>query len=104
MNTNLEVKKRFLSEFLKEIEKQIISGGERYALTKDMEYTDLVCLVAGNIWIGGNIIKYVGEIKNAVESDEPVPEQNFFKIAAWAFIWWLKEHESLTLRDKGEEL
>ena len=104
MNTNLEVKKRFLPEFFKAVEKQILSGGERYALSEDMEYTDLVTMVAGNIWIGGNIIKYIGEIKNAVESNEAIPEQDFFKIAAWAFIYWIKEKENLTLRDKGEEL
>lgn len=104
MNTNIEVKMRLLPEFLKAIEKQIEGGGDRYALTEDMEYTDFITLVTGNIWIGGNIIKYVGEIKNAVKNNEPIPEQDFFKIAAWAFIWWLKEHENLTLRDKGEDL
>lgn len=104
MNTNLETKKKFLPEFFKAIEKQIVSGGERYALTKDMEYTDFITMVAGNIWIGGNILKYVGEIKNTIENNEPAPEQDFFKIATWAFLWWLKEKENLTLRDKGEEI
>jgi len=27
----------------------------------------------------------------------------FFKIAVWAFIWWLKEKENLTQEDKGEK-
>jgi len=49
--------------------------------------------------IGGNIVKYVGEIINTT----PKPEVNFFKIAVYAFIWWLKEQENLTDRDKGEE-
>jgi len=104
MNTNTKVKEKYLPEFLKAIEFQILNGGERYALTEDMDFTDLVCMAVGNDWIGGNIIKYVGEIKNAKRLNERIYEQGFFKIAAWAFIYWLREHENLAQKDKGEDL
>jgi len=100
MNTNLEVKKLYWPKFAKACEAQFLSGGSRYSLGIDKEFTDLVCEAVGNRWIGGNIIKYVGEINNT----SPRPEVNFFKIATWAFIWWLKEQENLTDRDKGEEI
>lgn len=99
MNTSLKQKKELWPEFIKACESQWLVGGERYALADDKEFTDLICEAVGNPWIGGNIIKYVGEIKNTT----PKPEVNFFKIAVWAFIWWLKEQENLTQRDKGEE-
>ena len=99
MNTSIKQKKELWPEFVKACESQWKGGGERYALSENKEFTDLVTEAVGNIWIGGNIIKYVGEIKNT----EPKPEVDFFKIAVWAFIWWLKERENLTQRDKGEE-
>jgi hypothetical protein len=99
MNTSIELKKKLWTKFIKSCESQWMVGGDRYRLSKDKEFTDLVCEVAGNKWIGGNIVKYVGEIINT----EPKPEANFLKIAVYAFIWWLKEQENLTERDKGEE-
>lgn len=99
MNTSIKQKEEFWPEFVAACESQWKVGGDRYALTEDKEFTDLVCEAVGNLWIGGNIIKYVGEIKNT----SPRPEVNFFKIAVWAFIWWLKERENMTQRDKGEE-
>ena len=78
-------------------------GGVRYALTEDKEFTDLVCEAVGNAWVGGQILKYTGEIINLRKAGEPVPEVDFFKIAVYAFIWWLKEQDALTQRDKGEE-
>jgi hypothetical protein len=99
MNTSIKKKKELWPKFIKACESQWNCGGDRYKLSEDKEFTDLVCEVAGNEWIGGNIVKYVGEIKNT----EPKPEVNFFKIAVYAFIWWLKEQENMTTRDKGEE-
>lgn len=99
MNTSIKQKEKFWPEFVAACESQWKGGGDRYALSEDKEFTDLVCEAVGNLWIGGNIIKYVGEIKNT----SPRPEVNFFKIAVWAFIWWLKEQENMTQRDKGEE-
>ena len=99
MNTSIRMKKELWPKFVKACESQWICGGDRYALSKDKEFTDLVCEVAGNNWIGGNIIKYTGEIINS----DPKVEVDFFKIAVYAFIWWIKEQESLTGRDKGEE-
>ena len=99
MNTSIELKKKLWSKFIKSCESQWMVGGDRYRLSKDKEFTDLVCEVAGNQWIGGNIVKYVGEIINT----EPRPEANFLKIAVYAFLWWIKEQENMTDRDKGEE-
>lgn len=100
MNTSVKQKKELWPEFEAACRAQWESGGDRYALGDDKEFTDLVCEAAGNQWIGGNIVKYVGEIINT----EPRPEVNFFKIATYAFIWWLKEQENLSTRDRGEEI
>lgn len=84
-----------LSNFIEACKSQWVSGGKRYALEENKEYTDLVCEVAGNIWIGGNIIKYAGEIYNAKRFNEPIPEVDFFKITVYSFLWWLKEFKSM---------
>ena len=99
MNTSIKQKKEMWPIFIKACESQWLCGGDRYALAEGKEFTDLICEAVGNEWIGGNIIKYVGEIKNT----QPRPEVNFFKMAVWAFLWWIKEQENLTERDKGEE-
>ena len=99
MNTSVKQKKELWPEFVKACESQWLCGGDRYKLSENKEFTDLVCEAVGNIWIGGTIIKYVGELKN----EKPMPEVDFFKIAVWAFIWWIKEKENLTQRDRGEE-
>lgn len=103
MNTSLPKKIEKWPEFVAACQSQWEYGGTRYALAEGKEFTDLVCEAAGNAWIGGTIIKYAGEIINLRKAGEPVPEVGFFKIAVYAFIWWLKEQESLTQRDKGEE-
>jgi len=103
MNTSIKQKKRHWITFIRACKSQWVGGGKRYALTEDKEHTDVVCEVAGNQWIGGNIIKYVGEIINTKKYDGVAPEVNFFKIAVYAFIWWLKELGNFTQRDKGEE-
>lgn len=103
MNTSVELKRKFWEPFVKGCQSQWECGGERYALAKDKEFTDLVCEVVGNQWIGGNIVKYVGEIINAKKRGEKLPEVNFFKIAVYVFIWWLKEKGNFTQIDKGEE-
>ena len=99
MNTNIETKLRLWPVFAAACERQLSSGGERYRLTKDKESTDLICEGFGNDWIGGTINKYTYEIKNSA----PKIEQDFFKIAVWAFLWWIREQENLTGHDKGEE-
>lgn len=99
MNTSIKLKKSYWPKFIKACESQWIGGGERYRLSENKESTDLVCEAVENKWIGGNIIKYVMEIINTT----PRPEVDFFKIAVYAFIWWLKEQENLSQRDKGEE-
>jgi len=103
VNTSLTQKIEKWPEFVAACKSQWECGGTRYALTEDKEFTDLVCEAAGNEWIAGTIIKYCGEVINTRRADEDVPEVNFFKIAVYAFIWWLKEQENLTQRDKGEE-
>jgi len=82
--------------FMRACESQWLVGGERYALSEDKEWTDLVCEVVGNQWIGGNIIKYAGEIRNSKRFGERIIEVNFFKIAVYAYIWWLKEYRHPT--------
>lgn len=103
MNTSIKTKMELWPEFLAACESQWKGGGKRYALTENKEFTDLVCEVAGNEWVGGTIVKYVGEIINTKKYDGVVPEVDFFKIAVYAFIWWLKERECLSGRDEGEE-
>ena len=77
---------------------QWLTGGKRYALDKhqEKEYTDLICEVVGNEWIGGNILKYAGEISNYDRFDGVMPEVDFFKIGTYCFIWWLKEFKHPT--------
>ena len=97
MNTSVPIKKKFLPQFLKKIEEQLLCGGGRYALTKDKEMTDLVCELAGNDWILGNIVKYCGEYKNTKQV------QDLYKISTYAFILYLRDYEVLDLgKDRGE--
>lgn len=99
MNTSVKQKKIYWPEFVKACESQWLCGGDRYALTDNKEFTDLICEATGNEFCGSQILKHTGEIINT----DPKPEVGFFKIAVWAFIWWLKEKENLSQRDKGEE-
>lgn len=99
MNTSIKQKKELWPKFIQASQSQWLGGGNRYALTEDKEFTDLVCEAAGNKWIGGTIIKYVGEIINSKQK----PEVNFFKIAVYAFLWWIKEQDNLTQEDLGEK-
>jgi|Deesub1362A_J573_1020465.scaffolds.fasta_scaffold00107_62 hypothetical protein len=104
MNTSVKLKAKFWPTFIKACESQWKCGGQRYALTEDKEFTDLICEAVGEDWIGGNIMKYTGEIINAKKAGEKPQEVNFFKIAVYAFIWWLKHMDiGFTQRDKGEE-
>jgi len=104
MNTSVRLKKKFWPQFIKACESQWQGGGIRYALKEDKEFTDLVCEAVGTEWIGGNILKYTGEIINEYRAGNSVPEQNFFKIAVYAFIWWLKFlDENVSQEDKGEK-
>lgn len=99
MNTSVKQKTELWPRFIAACKSQWESGGNRYALTEDKEFTDLICEAIGNKFCGGQIIKHAGELVNT----NPKPEVAFFKIAVWAFIWWLKEQENLTGRDEGEE-
>lgn len=78
-------------EFIRACESQWRIGGKRYAEGQDREWTDTICEIVGNAWIGGNILKYAGEIRNYKRIDGVVPEVDFFKIFVYSFIWWLKE-------------
>jgi len=77
--------------FLNACKSQWEEGGRRYAYSKNKESTDIITEIVGNEWIGGNIAKYVYEIWNAKRQNELLPEVDFFKIAVYAFIWWIKE-------------
>jgi hypothetical protein len=76
----------------------IVCGGNRYALSEDKEMTDLVCELAGNEWILGNIVKYAGEYKNERY------EHDLVKIATYAFLLWIKDQGTFnTNSDEGEK-
>lgn len=92
------------NRFVGACESQWRIGGKRYAYGEDKEWTDVVCEIVGNQWIGGNILKYAGELDNYKKLGELLPEVNFYKIAVYTFIWWLKEfkHPSTGIRLKEE--
>ena len=102
MNTSIKLKKAYWPQFVKACESQWIGGGDRYALSEDKEFTDLIYEIDPS-FIGSTIIKYCGEIINLRRAGESVPTVNFFKIGVYGFLWWLKEQENMTDRDKGEE-
>jgi len=93
----LDVIRTRFDEFMLACESQWRTGGKRYALPTDKgfseekEFTDLVCELVGNQWIGGNIFKYSGEIENYKKFEGKVPEVNFLKMSVYSYIWWLKE-------------
>jgi len=111
LNTSIKQKEKHWEKFVEMCVNQWREAGNRYALTEEKEFTDLVCEAVassgghGEDWIAGNIIKYCGEIMNEKRLGNPVPEANFPKIAVWSFIWWLKHMGvyPFTKRDKGEE-
>lgn len=97
---------RDFKEFIAACESQRRGGGKRYALEENKEFTDLICEVVGNQWIGGNIMKYSGEIENELKLGYlkgKVQEVNFFKLAVYCFIWWLKEFKHPTTGIKLKE-
>ncbi len=98
MNTSVKQKTKMWPEFLTACEHQWKGGGKRYALSEDKEFTDLICESVSNNFCAGQILKHTGEIINS----NPKLEVGFFKIAVWAFIWWIKEQENLTAVDEGE--
>lgn len=100
MNTSVKQKKEFWPKFEAACRVQWEGGGNRYALGEDKEFTDLICEAVGTKFCGSQIMKHTGELINT----NPKTEAGFFKIAVWAFIWWLKEKENLTQRDEGEEI
>lgn len=100
----LDVIRTRFDEFMKACESQWRTGGKRYALSEDKEFTDLVCEIAGNKWIGGNILKYSGEIENYKKFEGKVPEVNFLKMSVYTFIWWLKEFKHPTTGIRLKEM
>ena len=106
MNTSIKQKEKYWPKFIKACESQWKGGGIRYALTDNKEFTDLVCEAGGKYgdnWILQNIIKYVGEIMNVERANGVIPEVNLFKIAVYAFIFWLKKQGKFTNEDSGEQ-
>ena len=111
MNTSVKQKVKLWPKFINACKSQWEGGGKRYALGEEKEYTDLICeaLSGGgnydeNNWIIGQILKYCGEIINAKRFGENPQEVNYFKIAVYAFIAWIKQSDKgFTKRDKGEE-
>lgn len=92
----MDTVQNMFDKYVKACESQWRTAGKRYALEEDKEFTDLICEVVGNEWIGGNILKYAGEITNSDKFDGVLPEVDFFKIGVYSFIWWLKEFKHPT--------
>ncbi len=67
------------------------AGNKRFAYDGEKELSDVITDILGNSWIGGQLLKYAGEIWNTKRIDGAVPEVNFFKMTVYVFIWWLKE-------------
>ena len=67
------------------------AGNKRFAYDKEKELSDVITDILGNSWLGGQILKYTGEIWNMKRMYGVVPEVNFFKITVYTFIWWIKE-------------
>ncbi len=80
------------------------AGSKRFAYDSEKELSDVITDILDNSWLGGQIIKYTGEIWNTKRMDGIVPEVNFFKITVYIFIWWLKEfrkkYTDPTLKEK----
>lgn len=88
--TDVKTKRENFHKFIKHIENQFEHGGDKYALPgqQNKEFTDLVCEAApgktGYDWILQTIIKYCGRILAFNR------ERDYFKIATYAYIAWLK--------------
>ena len=67
------------------------AGDKRFAYDNKKELSDVITDILGNSWMGGQILKYAGEIWNTKRMDGIIPEVNFFKITVYTFIWWIKE-------------
>jgi len=86
-DTNIEVKKEYLPLFTKLLEDQLLKGATKYACNEKREFTDIICDVVGTKeFIIGNIMKYCGRILN----DDPRESEDIVKIAAYAYLLWLK--------------
>jgi len=111
MNTSVKQKKSYWVRFVDACKSQWVGGGVRYALGEAKESTDLVTEALdggssndGANWIMGNILKYTMEIINAKRRGEAPQEINYFKIAVYSFIAWIKQMDAgFSQRDKGEE-
>lgn len=79
------------------------AGNKRFAYDKEKELSDVITDILGNSWIGGQILKYVGEIWNTKRMDGLMPEVNFFKITVYTFIWWIKEFKQKYTNPKLKE-
>ena len=87
-NTDVRIKKKHFSEFMKLIEDQFTHGGDKYALGHEKEATDWVCEGfpgdTGVDWMLGTIAKYLQRFKNFKR------ERDMLKIATYCYIIWLK--------------
>ena len=62
MNTSIKQKKELWPQFEAACRSQWAGGGERYALSEDKEYTDLICEIVGNNFCASQILKQTGEL------------------------------------------
>lgn len=89
-NTDVEIKRKYWPMFEQMIKNQFEHGGEKYCLTGNSrkESTDWVCELSpgktGFDWILQTIAKYCARFINFQR------EKDLLKIAAYAYIAWLK--------------
>lgn len=110
LNTSLKQKEKFLPIFVEMMKEEMLSGGKRYALSENKEFTDLICEIGckdnekqGTVWVLKQIIKYCGEIINCIMYDLDIPMADFPKIGVYSCIAMIKLWEFLGKKDIGEK-
>lgn len=83
-DTTLFTKEKHLSMFFGLIKDQLVYGAKKYANSHVRESTDILCEVYGGEWLLGTMNKYLFRFKNTQR------EKDILKIAAYAYILWLK--------------
>jgi len=82
--TTIQEKAKFWLQFEELIRRQWQHGGEKYAFSDDMEWTDVIREFDEH-WVLGTILKYVGRYKILGR------ERDLLKIANYCFILWLQD-------------
>lgn len=96
MQTVLEEKKRRAREFFNLVEKELVTGGDKYALSPGKEATDLICEVlpgrTGVDPIMSNILKYIFRFVNE-ERESDIVKMGAYLSIVWSKKFGSKEHK-----------